>query len=100
MTVTIQQLINEFLTGSKEGRTGTRTQPGNLSIVGNQLIHYQTPIAERCGEGIIVNITRYSIQTGNVQKQLKESLQDVEYISVKGVPRDFKGTLAEVVKKG
>ena len=86
MNITIRHLINDFLNEASEVHTGTRTNPGNLKICGSQLIHYQAPIAELKNEDIIVNLSQSSIQTGNVQKQLKASLEGMGYIAIKGVP--------------
>lgn len=71
MAVTIQQLIDEFISGKDEGITGTKTNPGNLKIVNGQLIHYQTPIAERVGDRFLINLTRYSIQNRNSAEKTK-----------------------------
>ena len=38
------QVVQDFLDGATEGRSGSG---GNLIIKGDQLIHYQTVIAER-----------------------------------------------------
>ena len=45
--MTIMNLIDLFLSGSKEGSTGTKSMPGNLKIRGDKLFHYDTVIAER-----------------------------------------------------
>ena len=49
------QIVEDFLGGATEGRSGAG---GNLVIKGDRLIHYQTTIAERYGERIILNYTR------------------------------------------
>jgi hypothetical protein len=59
------QLVGELLAGETEGICGGN---GNLKIVGNQLIHYQTVIAEKYTNGVILNHTRYSIVTGRIKK--------------------------------
>lgn len=99
MAVTIQQLIEQFIDGRDEGITGTRSNPGNLKIVNGQLIHYQTPIAERIGERFLINLTRYSIQTGTVQKKLKEMLSLDRYDIIMRVPREYKGRLEDLKKR-
>lgn len=90
-----QTLIDMFISGETTGRAGTKTNPGNLAIQNNQLIHYSTPIMERSNNGFIVNLSQYSIQTGRVQKMLKESLKGVHYYWVLKVPRDYKGSLQD-----
>ena len=47
---------------------------------------------------MIVNLSQYSIQTGNVQKKLKEALADQNYIIVKRVPKDYYGDLSVYIK--
>lgn len=69
MAITFQQVIDMFIDGSKEGYSGTKENQGNLKIKGDQLIHYSTPIAERFENKYILNTTRYSVQTGQVQKR-------------------------------
>lgn len=98
--MTIKALIDLFLSGARDGSNGTKTMPGNLKIHGNYLIHYNTVIAERLPYGkYIVNLSQYSIQTGSVQKQLKQALQDQKYTIVKKVPRDYSGSLIPFIKK-
>lgn len=63
------QVVQDFLDGATEGRSGSG---GNLIIEGDQLIHYQTVIAERYGDKIILNYSRYSIVTGRIQKAIKK----------------------------
>ena len=46
------QVVQDFLDGATEGRSGSG---GNLIIKGDQLIHYQTVIAERYGDKIILS---------------------------------------------
>lgn len=88
MPLNFQQLVNEFIAGASAGTTGGGA---NLKIVGNQLIHYGTPIAERSNEKFIVNITRYSFVTGRLQKILKESIPSDLYVEVRGIPLGHKG---------
>lgn len=98
MVYTFTDIITMFLEGAESGRAGSRTNPGNLSIRGNQLFHYTTPIMERTENEYIINLTRYSIQTGRLQKQLKEILADVSYTTVLKVPRDYEGSLSDFLK--
>lgn len=85
--------------GAEDGYTGSKSAPGNLRIKGDYLIHYYTVIAQRReGADMIVNLFQYSIQTGNVQKKLKEALADQNYIIVKRVPKDYYGDLSVYIK--
>ena len=94
MAKTFVDVINMFLDGATEGHSGTEQSPGNMSIRGVQLLHYNTPILERIEGGkYIFNNTRYSLQTGRVQKVIKEKLDIDKRIDVKGVPADTKKSL-------
>ena len=90
-----QSILDSFINGETSGRAGTKTSPGNLSIRGDQLFHYTTPIMERYKESFIVNLSQYSIQTGRVQKKIKETLKGKPYYSVLKVPRDYTGSLSD-----
>lgn len=90
-----QSIINMFIEGATEGRAGTKSAPGNLGIKGDQLLHYTTPIMERYQGNFVVNLTQYSIQSGRVQKMIKESLKGQPYYWVLRVPRDYKGSLCD-----
>lgn len=93
------QVINNFLAGMSDSEDGAISATKTLKIQGDQLIHYWTPIAERRDDKIIVNITRYSLVTGRLQKQLKELVPEKQYIAVKGIPEGYKGQLADFLPK-
>ncbi len=93
--VTFDQVINNFILGTIEDEKERVSSTGTLKIQGEQLIHYWTPIAERSNNKIIVNITRYSLATGKLQKKLKEMIPEDKYIAVKGVREGYKGSLVE-----
>ena len=99
MWMTFQNLIDSFLEGKTEGISGNPTTPGSLKIVGNQLIHFNTPIAERCNDKIILNNSRYSIQTGQLQKKLKSSIPEHIRIDVKKVPANTLLSLSEYIEE-
>lgn len=99
MVVSFQKIIDMFLSGSQEGYSGSKTKRGNLKIKENQLIHYHTPIAERYNDKFILNITRYSLQTGQLQKKIKESIDSNKRIDVKNVPSDEKVLLRDYISK-
>jgi len=81
------ELINEFVAGATDERVG------NLKINGNLLIHYETTIAERNDEKFIINNTRYSLQTGRVQKLLKSSIPPELIQEVTKIPRGHRQSL-------
>lgn len=99
MSVTFENVIMNFLEGVPETEDGAISTTKTLRIQGNQLIHYWTPIAERIDGKIIVNITRYSLATGKVQKQLKELIPAERYTTVKGVREGYKGSLRDFIKE-
>lgn len=96
--MTFQELIDKFLNGAEKGVSGSEKKPGNLKIEKNQLIHYQTPILERHGANYILNITRYSLQTGQVQKKIKSKITEKNLVYVKSVERGPHTTLANFIK--
>lgn len=83
------ELVDAFLKGATEG------DANSLHVVGDQLIHYQTPIAERHGGRVILNYTRYSLATGKVQKMVTDRVPTDKLIYVKGIDGNFEGTLAQ-----
>lgn len=90
-TATFKDLIEALLDGATEGVSAT----GTLKIKDNQLIHYSTPIAERFGENVIVNYSRYSLATGHLQKQILSIVPEKKQIIVKKVPIDYSGSLKD-----
>ena len=95
-TSTFQDVIQALVDGATEGVSAT----GTLKIRGEQLIHYDTPIAERYKDKIIVNMTRYSLATGKLQKQMKELIPIEKQIIISHVEMRYKGSLADFVSKG
>ena len=89
------QIIDDFIAGATEGVCGGGA---NLKIQGNQLIHYQTVIAERTEENIVLNHTRYSIVTGRIQKMIREKVSDKFLVSVGKVPEGYKDSLTIFLK--
>ena len=97
MSVTFEQVINKFLEGAHEQEVGSVSTTGTLRIKGEQLVHYATPISERCNDKILVNITRYSLATGKLQKKLKMAVPTDKYVQVRGVQEGYKGTLVDLL---
>ncbi len=93
---TFKDVAEQFLNGAVEGVSSGQ---GNLKISDDVLIHYSTPISERCGEKYILNMTRYSLVTGRLQKQLKEMIPEGQLVIVKRVPEGYKGSLKEFVEE-
>ena len=99
MSVTFVQLIKSFIDGMNDNDDNARASSGTLKIQGEQLIHYWTPIAERVDKKTLVNITRYSLATGRLQKQLKEIIPEDMYFTVRGIPEGYKGSLKDFLPK-
>jgi hypothetical protein len=95
----MKDIINEFVEGAVDGVSGNKSNPGNLKIKENQMIHFNTPILERNELGYIINMTRYSIQTGRLQKLINELITEDLLIVVLRVPMDYKGSLSDFIKE-
>ena len=100
MSVTFENVIKNFISGMLDTEDGAVSTTTTLKIQGDQLIHYWTPIAERRAGKIIVNISRYSLATGKLQKQLKELVPQEKYVTVKGVHEGYKGSLTDFLPTG
>lgn len=97
MNKTMKDIIIDFVAGAESGISGSKNNPGNLKIKGHQVIHFNTPILERDSEKYILNMTRYSIQTGRLQKLIKEILGQEKIITVLRVPMDYRGSLVDFI---
>lgn len=95
MGITQKMIVQDFIMGKTEGVCGGA---GNLKIIGDKLIHYQTVIAERRPDVIILNITRYSLVTGRIQKDIGNYAIDKKIIYARGVPEGYRGELVDFVK--
>lgn len=93
---TYKDVAEQFLNGAVDG---TSSGQANLKIKGDVLIHYFTPILERYGEKYILNMARYSLITGRLQKQLKEMIPEEQLVIVKRVPGGYKGSLKDFVEE-
>ena len=88
------ELVAAFLAGETSGVAKS------LSIDGEQLAHYNTVIAERYGDKVILNYTRYSLATGKVQKMLTDAADPSMLIYVSGVPSDTRSSLVDFLLGG
>ena len=85
-----KEISEAFISGATDGKSSGQ---GNLKIQGDQLIHYSTPILERYGDLFILNMTRYSLVTGRLQKQLTEMIPSEKLIRITHIPEGYKGLL-------
>ena len=97
MAITCTKVIENFISGVNEGEAGSISSTNTVRIKGNQLIHYSTPIMERDDNGFILNISRYSLATGQLQKQMREMLPE-GYRIVKRVRQDYEGSLKDFLE--
>ena len=88
------ELVAAFLSGETSGVAKS------LSIDGEQLVHYNTAIAERLGDKVILNYTRYSLATGKVQKMLTDAVDPSGLLFVSGVPSDTRSSLVDYLPNG
>ena len=92
---TFKELIECFIDGATEGISAT----GTLKIIGKQLIHYKTVIAERNDDNnIIINVSRYSLATGQLQKQILNIVPKEKTILVKKVPVNYNDSLTSFME--
>ncbi len=92
LKITQKELIRRFIEeGLQEG------DAGNGHVKNNQYIHFWTPILERYNNKFILNLTRYSLVTGRLQKQMKEFVPAEKLIIVKKVPENYKGSLVNFI---
>ena len=66
MNYTCEKVIMNFIDGLSEGEEGAVSSTKTVSIHGDQLFHYNTPIIERMNESFILNTSRYSLATGQL----------------------------------
>lgn len=86
----LRQFLEEHL---QEGNAG------NGHVRNDQYIHYWTPILERYGDKYILNYSRYSLATGQLQKKMKNTIPTDKLIIVKGVTENYKGSLKDFIKE-
>ncbi len=91
---TFKDIAEQFLNGAVDGVSSGQ---GNLKIRGDVLVHYFTPILERNEDKYILNMTRYSLVTGRLQKQLTEMIPKEKLIIVKRVPEGYKNSLKDFI---
>lgn len=94
--MTQAQLVKEFIKGVSEGNNDGKH---NLVIRDGKLMHYYTLLGQHYDGKIIVNLTRYSLVTGRIQKMLKEQIPEERLIIAKRVPEGTKDSLIDYIAK-
>ncbi len=74
-----REVIESFVYRHNECKTKT------VRYSGNQLYHYATVLAEYSDIGLIVNITKYSRSTSNVQNVLLDFVVNQKYTTVEDI---------------
>lgn len=92
--ITQIELLRQFLEENLQNGDA-----GNGHVRDNQYFHYQTPILERFDGKYILNRTRYSIATGQIQKRMKAAVPEENLITVGKVPEGYKGSLKDFINE-
>lgn len=92
--ITQIELLRQFLEEGLE-----KGDAGNGHVRKNKYYHYETPILERYGNKYILNRTRYSIITWQIQKRMKAAIPEDKLITVGKVPEAYKGSLKDFLTK-
>lgn len=83
--LTNKEMCIAFVKGSTKG---VRNGSMSISTDGTKLLSYFTTIAERVGDTIIVNSTKYSVTTSRQQNLLRKELSGYNVkVTTKFVPR-------------
>ena len=97
-SITPSELIDAFLEGETDMRTGTKKNPGPLRIMNNKMICFETVICERYGDKYLVNPKFYSRQTAIAQNILSARIPEEKQILTSGVPFTYWGSLEEYIE--
>jgi hypothetical protein len=73
--MTNQQIINNFISGDTKGKVN------NIRIEGEKLINYNTIIAVRRKNNIILNKDKYSVTTSKIQNIIRKSAYNITEIT-------------------
>lgn len=96
-SITPIELINAFLLGETDMRTGTKKNPGPLRIMNDKVICFETVICERYGDKYIVNPNFYSRQTAIAQNILLEQIPKDKQVLTSRVPFTYWGSLVKYI---
>ena len=91
--ITQTELLNQFVNNGI-----TSGEAGNAKVVGNQFIHFDTPMLEREDNGFIFNESRYTDVTHFLQRKIVQALNGKEYKTVNKVVIGYKGSLKNFLK--
>ncbi|MBQ5655992.1 MAG: hypothetical protein IIV14_00980 [Bacteroidaceae bacterium] len=98
-SITPTELVDAFLSGETNMRTGTKKNPGPLRIMNDKMICFETVICERYQNKYIVNPKFYSRQTAIAQDILLTRIPKDKQILTSGVPFTYWGSLEEYIEE-
>ena len=98
-SITPTELVDAFLLGETNLRTGTKKNPGPLRIMNDKMICFETVICERYQNKYIVNPKFYSRQTAIAQDILLARIPKDKQILTSGVPFTYWGSLEEYIEE-
>lgn len=98
-SITPTELVDAFLLGETNMRTGTKKNPGPLRIMNDKMICFETVICERYQNKYIVNPKFYSRQTAIAQDILLTRIPKDKQILTSGVPFTYWGSLEEYIEE-
>ena len=98
-SITPTELVDAFLSGETNMRTGTKKNPGPLRIMNDKMICFETVICERYQNKYIVNPKFYSTQTAIAQDILLTRIPKDKQILTSGVPFTYWGSLEEYIEE-
>lgn len=98
-SITPTELVDAFLLGETNLRTGTKKNPGPLRIINDKMICFETVICERYQNKYIVNPKFYSRQTAIAQDILLARIPKDKQILTSGVPFTYWGSLEEYIEE-
>lgn len=98
-SITPTELVDAFLLGETNMRTGTKKNPGPLRIINDKMICFETVICERYQNKYIVNPKFYSRQTTIAQDILLTRIPKDKQILTSGVPFTYWGSLEEYIEE-
>ena len=93
------ELIRAFVAGETSGFSGSSPVLSNTKIINNQVLHYSTPILERCSDFFVLNMTKYSRQTDRLQDAIKAIIPEEKIRIVAGIEIDYKGSIVSFLNK-
>lgn len=87
------ELIKEFVENK-----ATSGEAGEAKIIGDQFIHFSTPIIERYNGKFILNTSNYSDITRFLVRKIRSIIPEDKIIEVNKITMNHSGSLKEFLK--